>query len=83
MKIFTGKVPGNPHKGRGHTAFHNGQQSILNQCVEVDMDELLKEYEIYKSCVKPVAEAHGRKPEYMKLSQFIQSEIKKKEGKDE
>jgi len=86
MKIFTGEVPENPyHCGNLYiqpatvNAFEQGQLSILNQCVEVgDIDELYHKYNAYRAVI-----ASGGKccVNYDSFSQFVQSEIKKQEGK--
>jgi hypothetical protein len=63
MKIFTGKVPENPHvltgsfKGMGEFEFNlkkeanlqyyaveEYRQSILNQCVDIDLNKLLTDF---------------------------------------
>jgi hypothetical protein len=54
-------------------------ESILNQCVEVDIDELYHRYNAYRAVI-----ASGGKccVNYDSFSQFIQEQIKKQEGKN-
>jgi hypothetical protein len=85
MKIFTGEKPKNPcekcHHNSGDCINCKAAilyQSILNQCVEVDLDELYHKYNAYRAVI-----ASGGKccVNYDSFSQFVQSEIKKQEGK--
>ena len=81
MKIFNGEVPKNPCEGCHH---NSGDcinckaailyQTILNQCVEVDLDEQRRLYSTY------LWDTDDNDPKT--FSQFVQSEIKKQEGKD-
>ena len=57
-----------------------GQLSILNQCVEVDMDEMYFAYRAYRSVI-----ANGGKccVNIDSFEEFLQEQIKKQEDKDE
>jgi hypothetical protein len=90
MKIFTGEKPKNPNKISSficrtgydcYKAYDEGQLSILNQCVEVrEIEDIVREY-VKKHWVK-IPNKWEWSFDYP-LEQFIQSEIKKEEGKDE
>ena len=74
-----------PCRGEGCNQLRDfrGQLSILNQCVEVDIDAMLKMY--HPKCFhKRLGSADGGKTFIeIPFSQFIQSEIMKQEGKDD
>jgi len=89
MKIFTGEVPKNPCEGCAFNCLPDERccleytqylQSILNQCVEVDIDAMLKMY--HPKCFhKRLGSADGGKTFIeIPFSQFIQSEIEKQEA---
>ena len=71
LLIFTGEIPRNPYLLRDWfpstaTGYSHGQLSILNQCVEVDIDRLQYLYDL---------NSHGASDTYMPFSQFIQEQI--------
>jgi hypothetical protein len=62
MKIFMGEIPSNPCEkcenwlpriqvctlsGCDNKVYYNAQLSILNQCVEVDIDRFYAAYQVY------------------------------------
>jgi hypothetical protein len=98
MKIFTGEVPVNPYVTNSesrnettrHFEYYEGQLSILNQCVEVDLDEMHSEWEIYRAKQLLDIRSHDLKNDelfnalngIMPFSQFLQAQKTQQENKD-
>ena len=93
LKIFTGKIPENPYKinmsdneweryfkGEKERYYAEGQQSILNQLKEVDLNTAFRNY------VSAIPDPDKWMVTFLKVSksfeQFIQEQIKKQVGKD-
>jgi hypothetical protein len=85
MKIFIGEIPKNPNRKYDITdgcqelseewyQFNEGQLSILNQCVEVNTEKFIDTMLGYSR-----DEMHAIMGRFVL---FLESEIKKQEGKD-
>jgi hypothetical protein len=90
LLIFTGSKLRNPYKCDvndriqlvGYTAWNTGQLSILNQCVEVDVKWFDKVYSFNKYQNMSDEFIRGYTTCIDEIKQFLESEIKKQEGKD-